>query len=45
MKIIKHTKIINQFFRRLKEMKKKDQLIKFFGNRGIILEEYDFRNE
>jgi len=40
-----HIKIANQFFKRLKEMKKKDQFIKVFGSRGVVLEEYDFRND
>tara|TARA_B100000902_G_C26777525_1_gene653438 strand:+ start:134 stop:475 length:342 start_codon:yes stop_codon:yes gene_type:complete len=32
-------------FQEIERNEKEDQLIKVFGNRGIILEEYDFRNE
>ena len=32
-------------FREIERNEKKDQIIKVFGNRGIVLEEYDFRND
>ena len=32
-------------FEEIEKKEKEDQLIKIFGNRGIILEEFDFRNE
>ena len=32
-------------FQEIEKNEKKDQLIKVFGNRGVVLEEYDFRND
>ena len=32
-------------FLEIKRNEKKDQMIKVFGNRGVVLEEYDFRND
>ena len=32
-------------FQEIERNEKKDQLIKVFGNRGVVLEEYDFRND
>ena len=32
-------------FQEIERNEKEDQLIKVFGNRGVVLEEYDFRNE
>ena len=32
-------------FQEIERNEKEDQLMKVFGNRGIILEEYDFRNK
>ncbi len=32
-------------FQEIERDEKEDQLIKVFGNRGVILEEYDFRND
>ena len=32
-------------FQETERNEKKDQLIKVFGNRGVVLEEYDFRND
>ena len=31
-------------FQEIERNEKEDQLIKVFGNRGVVLEEYDFRN-
>ena len=32
-------------FQEIERIEKEDQLIKNFGNRGVVLEEYDFRND
>ena len=32
-------------FQEIERNEKEDQLIKVFGNRGVVLEEYDFRND
>ena len=32
-------------FQEIERNEKKDQMIKVFGNRGVVLEEYDFRND
>ena len=32
-------------FEEIEMKEKEDQLIKVFGNRGIVIEEYDFREE
>ena len=32
-------------FQEIERDEKEDQLIKVFGNRGVVLEEYDFRND
>ena len=32
-------------FQEIEKNEKKDQLIKVFGNRSVVLEEYDFRND
>ena len=32
-------------FQEIERNEKKDQLIKVFGNRGVVIEEYDFRND
>ena len=32
-------------FQEIERHEKKDQMIKVFGNRGVVLEEYDFRND
>ena len=32
-------------FQKIERNEKKDQMIKVFGNRGVVLEEYDFRND
>ena len=32
-------------FQEIERNEKKDQLIKVFGNRGVVLDEYDFRND
>ena len=32
-------------FQEIERNEKSDQLIKVFGNRGVVLEEYDFRND
>ena len=32
-------------FKEIERDEKEDQLIKVFANRGVVLEEYDFRND
>ena len=32
-------------FQEIERDKKEEQLIKVFGNRGVVLEEYDFRDD